>query len=106
MIYRGVKYSKDIQIKNRSDGQAVDISTWQFSATLVDGDGTTVRAMSTSGGQFNVFDGADGWFRIQFTTAETAAMAAGPVTAGIYRTDESDGPSRIGRMSEQVRERD
>lgn len=105
-IYRGVKYFKDLQIKTRSDGQPVDISAWQFSGDLTDGAGTTVLPMSTGGGHFTVIDGENGWLRFALTTAQTQALEAGPVTFGLYRTDESDGPSRLARCAEQVREQD
>lgn len=105
-IYRGVKYSKAIQFKNRSTGLPIDVSTWQFAADLKDESGATVLAMSTGGGQFTVFDGENGWLRFSLTVAETDALDAGPVSFGLYRTDEVDGPSRFGRAVEQVRERD
>jgi hypothetical protein len=105
-IYRGCYWSKIGQVKNRSDGQPVDISTWQFEANLKDGTDATVLAMSSAGSHFTVTDGDDGLFRISMTTAQTQALAAGPVTAAIYRTDAVEGRTRIARFTEQVREQD
>lgn len=106
MIYRGCYYSKDIQFKTRSDGQPVDISTWQFAANLKDGTGTTVLAMSTSGGHFAVTDGPNGWVRFALTVAQTLALVAGPVTFALYRTDATEGRTRLFRASEQVHDQD
>lgn len=105
-IYRGCYWSKLGQVKNSSDGQPVDISTWQFEANLKDGTGATVLAMSTGGGHFTVTDGPNGIFRISMTTAQTQALVAGPVTAAIYRTDAAEGRQRIARFTEQVRDQD
>lgn len=106
MIYRGCYYSKDGRITDRSTGQPVDISTWQFESNLKDETDTTVLAMSTGGGHFTVIDGPNGEFRFALTVAQTQALEAGPVTGAIYRTDATEGRKRIARFSEQVREQD
>lgn len=106
MIYRGCYFSKDIQVKNRSDGQPVDISTWQFDSNLKDGSGTTVLAMSSGGGHFTVTDGTDGAFRLALTVAQTQALAVGPVSGAIYRTDAAEGRKRLASFTEQVRDQD
>lgn len=101
-IDRGCVYEKDIQFKNRSTGQPVDISTWEFEASLKDADGTEMLAMSTAGGHFTVFDGTNGWFRLSMTEAETTALTAGLATAVLYRTDGSR--RRYGKFSDIVRD--
>jgi FtsP/CotA-like multicopper oxidase with cupredoxin domain len=101
-IDRGCLFSKDGQFKNRSDGQPVDVSTWQFEASLKDSEGEEVLTMSTRGGHFTVFDGPNGWLRIALTEAETTALEAGPVSFTIYRTD--GGRRRFGRATVTVRD--
>lgn len=101
-IDRGCIYEKAIQFKNRSDGQPVDISTWQFEASLKDASGADVLAMTTGGGHFTVTDGPNGWLNIAMTPAETTALVAGPVTFTIYRTDGDR--RRYARASDTVRD--
>lgn len=103
-IYRGCIYEKFVTFQDRSTGEPIDITTWQFDATMKDGAGATVLAMTTAGGHFAVTDGPNGRMKIALTTAETQAMAAGPVTFGLYRTDGNR--RRLGRCAEQVREQD
>lgn len=101
-IDRGCVYSKNIQFLNRSDGQPIDISTWQFEATVRDEDGDAVLEMSTSNGNFTVFDGPNGWLRLSMTEEQTEALEAGPVTFVIYRMDVDR--QRFGKASELVRD--
>lgn len=103
-IDRGCQYSKAIQFVQRSDGQPIDISTWTFEAALKDGAGTDVLDMSTSGGHFTVFDGPNGWLRFKLSAVETQALAAGPVSFVLKRTDHADGPIRLGIGSDIVRD--
>lgn len=106
MIYRGCYYEKFFTFTNRSDGQPLDISTWQIASDLKDGDDTTVLEMSTSGGQFTVADGLNGSLRFSLSVAETEALDVGPVTGALYRTDSSNGRTRLLRFSERVRDQD
>lgn len=104
MIRRGCYYAKNIQVKTRSDGQPEDISTWQFEANLLDQAGATALAMSTGGGQFVVFDGANGRLRFALTPAETTALVAGPVSAEVYRTDAAVGRTYFGLIKDIVQD--
>lgn len=104
-IYRGCVYEKAIQFKDRSTGQPVNITTWEFEAIWKDGQGATALEMSTGEGHFSVSDGENGWVTLAINGTDSEAMAAGPVTAGLYRTDGGE-RRRIGVMTEQVREQD
>jgi hypothetical protein len=73
---------------------------------LEDEDGETVLAMSTSGGEFTVFDGTNGWLRWALTPTQTQAFEAGPVNFALYRTDAPEGRKYIFRATDQVREQD
>lgn len=105
-IYRETYYSKTIQFKDRSTGQPVDISTWQFAASLKDETGEEVLALSTGAGHFTVFDGPNGWLRFALSVAETTALEAGPVSFALYRTDGANGTIRFGRGEDVVRDKD
>lgn len=105
-IRRGTYYSKSLQYKARSTGQPVDISTWQFEANLLDETGATALEMSTGGGHFTVFDGENGWLRWALSVAETEALAAGPVTFELYRTDASEGRRYILWASDLVKDQE
>jgi hypothetical protein len=101
-IDRGCVYSKAIQFKTRSNGLPIDISTWEFEASLKGADGTEQLAMSTTEGHFTVFDGPNGWMRILVPPDETIDLEAGPVSAAFYRTDGER--TRLGKFSELVRD--
>lgn len=101
-IDRGCIYEKSIQFKTRSDGQPIDVTTWQFAASLKDQSGAEALAMTTAGGHFTVTDGPNGWLTVAMTEAETTALVAGPVNFTIYRTDGSR--RRYARASELVRD--
>jgi len=102
-IDRGCVYEKNVTIKNRSDGRPVDISTWQFDASLKDEADNELLAMSTSGGHFTVLEGDDGFYlKIALTEAETEALTPGQVSFVLYRSN--DGRKRLGRGSDLVRD--
>lgn len=101
-IDRGCVFTKDVQFKNKTDGQPVPITTWQFEASLKNEAGEEQLPMSTSGGHFTVFDGPKGWLRISMTEAETEALDAGPISAVLYRTD--GGRKRYATFSDIVRD--
>lgn len=103
-IDRGCFYSKSIQVKDRSTGQPMDISAWQFAADLLDASGNTLLGMSTGAGHFTVFDGPNGWFRFNLTPTETGAMQAGPVSFVLKRTDDVNGAIRFATGAELVRD--
>lgn len=97
----GCKYQKFIQFKDRSTGQPIDVSTWQFESTLRDEAGEAVLDLSTGGGHFTVTDGPNGWLRFALSEAETGQLSPGKVTGVLYRTD--DGRSRYGQYEDIVR---
>ena len=101
-IDRGCVYNKTIQFKTRTDGQPIDVTTWQLDASLKNAAGTEVLAMSTSGGHFTATEPLLGKIRISLTEAETTALAAGPVSFVIHRTDGDR--SRLGKATELVRD--
>jgi hypothetical protein len=105
-IYRGTVYEKPLVFANRSDGLPIDISLWQFQATLKDATGADLLDMSTALGHFTVEDGPNGRLLWSLTPTETAALAAGKVYFGIYRTDDADGLRRYARCEELVMEQD
>lgn len=98
----GCIYSRDIQFKQRSDGSIVDVSTWEFEATLRDKDGTALLEMTTGGEHFTAIKGDDGWLiRMSIPAASTTDFTPGPVTAVLYRTDGDR--KRFGKFSDIVR---
>lgn len=105
-IYRGTYYSKAIQFKNKSDGTPIDITTWQFAASLRSDDGTDLLDMSTSGGHFTVFDGPNGWMRFALTPTQNQNLPDGVVMAALYRTDDPNGDIRLGLMQDIVTDKD
>lgn len=106
MIYRGTYHSKNFRFTTRSDGQPIDITTWQFDASLKDGTGTTVLEMSTADGHFTVTSGESGTMRWALTEAQTEALEVGPVSFALYRTDAAEGRLRLFGAIEQVRDQD
>lgn len=101
-IYRGAKYSKYPSFADRSTRQPVPINGWEFEMVLRSDAGAELLTMSTADGHFSVSSAENGQFRIYLTAEQTADLPLGNVNGALMRTDEPDGPTRIGTFKDIV----
>jgi hypothetical protein len=90
--YQGTYYTKTFAFKD-SDGVAVDITGWEFSADLRDRlDTEELLTLTTANGGFAVTDGAAGLMVMSITADLTADLPVGTLVFDVLRTDISPGP--------------
>jgi hypothetical protein len=92
-IYRGTYYALVCTVKD-SDGVAIDITDWEFSADVREDldDDDPLFSLTTANGGFAVTSAGSGIFEIRITDVNTALCPLGKVVLDVLRTDIDPGP--------------
>lgn len=92
MIYRGTYFSYTFSFEDE-DGAALNITGWEFAASIKGQDGTEVIDASTADGHFTVSSAEGGEMLFALTAVQTAALTdTQMIKFDLTRTDISPGP--------------
>lgn len=94
-IYKGTYWEKTLRLKEKSTGNPIDISGWEFRSqirTAPDATGDPLLELTTDNGNFVIVDGPNGVLTMKILAEDTADLEEGYVYGDILRTDADPGP--------------